>query len=653
MVDALRNTITVIVPIFIFFYLNFPLAAIGVGTGALLICLTDLAGSRSDKLSGALISIPLFFGLAVLTALSLDALWALSVLAFVFTFVLIMFASLSKRMGAIGIMGIGIIAFTIGHRPQQAFEYGFYIAIGGTWYYLVSISQAWLFPYHALQRALAKTSKDTASFIRLRAMGYDQEAPLAGFNIKNINLHLKLTQNHELVRSLLLGDKFNGNFKDNSARQLLSQSILLIDLYEQVSALHHDYLGMRKNLNGLGILDPIRQAILLIADSLEGKACNRDQYQKLILGIESIHIQSEYSKQMVEGIVSNLKKTAALVYALEDKKELDASIQIEHFPSFLTEGKLSYEKMKSQLNYDSQIFRFALRMSALMLILVFSIGFLPGGSYGYWLPITLIVISRPSYGMTLKRNIERVIGTLLGLVLAWALIEINLDQYVLLGICVVAMFIFFGFLLLRYWLSAMGITVAVVLCLSIYHGHAEQILSERLLFTILGCVIGLAATFLFPIRHSLHLKTAVQHAISSNRDYLARMLESSSQLIEIKLARKSSYLALSALNEAISIASREPRWKRRNLEAIRQLELLCFQMNALTAAIPPPNDQNHTGNPKSKASVLTVLDVALQGFSSLHHEQIYKLNPLRRVDGILDLNNVAFQLGEIISFNQK
>ncbi|RZL50682.1 MAG: hypothetical protein EOP00_03240 [Pedobacter sp.] len=652
LVDALRNTITVIVPITLFFFLGFPSAALGIGTGSLLICLTDLPGSRSEKMIGALISIPTFFLVATLTALSVQHLIILPVMVFVLSFVLILFASLGQRMGVIGTMGLGIVAFTIGHHPIDPFEYGLYIGAGSLWYFLVSLSQAWIFPYHSLKRALAKTRKDTAALMRLRAIGYDPDASLSGFNAKNIKLHLKLTNDHELVRRLLLGDRFSTNFQDIQSKLLLKQSILLIDLFEQVSALHFDYQGIRKNLNSSGVLRQIKQAIEITADRLEGSSYNSDQYKKLIFNIESTYIPSPESKKLFNDILANLKKTAALVFSLEDKIDLESNMQPEEFPVFLTEGNFSFTKIRSHFNFRSQLFRFALRMSLLMFIVVVMIGFLPKGSYGYWLPITLIVISRPSYGMTMKRNIERILGTLLGLVLGWCLLELNLSAYIHLGIAVLSIFLFFTFLFLRYWVSAMGITLAVVLCLSLYHGHTEQILSERLLFTILGCFIGLVATFLFPVIHALNLKSAVSDAIITNLNYLTNVTENTANLIEVKLARKMSYLALSALNEAILLASNEPKWKRQNLKALKQIELLCFQLNALIAALP----LGHIVTSESftqiqKSIVIKHLNEVLEILANLHHSQIFEISPLQRLDGPLDLQNVSAKIKTIFAAN--
>jgi uncharacterized membrane protein YccC len=648
LVDALRNTFTVIVPFSLFFWLGIPSAALGMGTGALVICLTDLPGSRSQKGAGALVSIPVFFVIAVLTAFTVAYPFGLALVAMLLSFVLVMFAAAGQRMAAVGTMGLGIMAFTIGHHPKQPLEYGGYIALGGLWYYLVSLSQAWLFPHHTLKRALAKTKKDTASLMRLRASGYDPESSLSGFNGKNIKLHLTLTNDHELVRRLLLGDRFRVGFQDTESKILLKQSILLIDLFEQVSVLHYDYPGIRKSLDGSGVLMEIKTAIESIADYLEGRKEKKGYYENLIASIEYRLLQTGQSNPLLADILANLKHTGSLVFSLDDVTDLDSEMPSHHFGSFLTEGKFSFNKIISQMRYSSPLFRFALRMAILMLVVVGAIGFLPKGSYGYWIPITLIVISRPSFGMTLKRNIERVVGTILGLILGWAVLGLGWSTPLQLLIVVISIFIFYSFLLIRYWVSAMAITLAVVLCLSLYQGDDQQILTERLLFTLLGCVIGLLATFVFPIRHAQHLKSTLEQALLANRNYLAALFEQHSGLVEVKLARKQGYLALSGLNEAISWASKEPKWKRGNLKVLKQLELLCFQLNALIAALPLKDSKAELIQVKAKAA-LKSMDDGMAFLSSVQQEQMLMLKPLAQLDGPLALEHVATKLKTILS----
>jgi uncharacterized membrane protein YccC len=621
--DALRNTLTIIFPFVLFFYLGRPSLAIGIGTGTLLICLTDLPGSKSEKLFGAWSSITIFALIATATAYCLGSQLLPLVIALQ-TFLLIMLSSINQRLAVIGMMGMVVATFTIGLRPISPLEYGLFMAIGGIWYYVVSLIQVWLFPYHALKRALYTTRILTVELMELRAKGYDVQASLSGFNARNIKLHVKLTANHELIRRLLLNSTKASQSDNDQVRKLLHQGLVLIDLYEQVSAVHFDYANLRKRLANSGALKMVSEAILLLSAQAKGCSGERLRVTQLIDNLESLTISSGENNELLKSIIANLKATAVLVYNL-DGRSVNEELKVRQFKHLLSEKEISMKPVWTNMRFDSPIFRFAIRMSALMFVAVFTISSLPEHSYGYWLPLTLIVVCRPSYGLTLKRNIERISGTLLGLSLGWALIGLELSVPLLLLISVVSLFVFFAFFFGRYWVSALGITLAVVLCLSIYHGNAAQILSERLLFTVIGCAIGLAATFLFPIRHEQQINLSLKNVLSTNKSYLESVVGIGTAELEIKLARKQSYLALSALNDALSQGEREPRWNRRDYAGLRQIELLCFQLNALIAGIPSKSFVQ-TNPEESYRTVVDDLDFCLNHVGLDRPITIFKLD---------------------------
>jgi hypothetical protein len=162
----------------------------------------------------------------------------------------------------------------------------------------------------------------------------------------------------------------------------------------------------------------------------------------------------------------------------------------------------------------------------------------------------------------------------------------------------VFLYIFFAFLNSRYWISAMGITAAVVLCLSVYHGNPLDILSSRLLYTLLGCVMGLLATFLFPIWQSGRLKELFFKVLVANREYLYQVSISNNEKDrhQVRLARKRSYQSLSVLSEGMELSASEPKWQRRELLVARQVQLLCFQCNGLIASIGSEGRNNGSIN---------------------------------------------------------
>ena len=70
---------------------------------------------------------------------------------------------------------------------------------------------------------------------------------------------------------------------------------------------------------------------------------------------------------------------------------------------------------------DRSLMRYILRLASLLVPSVLVHTWL-GIPHGYWLGLTLVVVMQPDYGSTRQRAAERVLGTLLGSVLASALL---------------------------------------------------------------------------------------------------------------------------------------------------------------------------------------------------------------------------------------
>ncbi|WP_177217115.1 FUSC family protein [Pedobacter insulae] len=591
--DALRNTMAIIMPLLVFFYLGMPQLAIGIATGTLLIANADLPGNRSDKLQGAWLAILLFPTVAIVTVLCLSQIILLSVWIGLLTFSLMMTSVFGQRIGAIGLLSVILATFTIGLHPASALNYGFYIFLGVIWYHLVSLTQIMLLPYRSLTRALRKCTKQTAALMELRASGYDPTAPLSGFNERNIRLHLKVNASHELIRRLLLSDNLAMREESIKGKKMLAKSMALIDLYEQASAVHHDYPYLRATLAGSNALELIGDSIICLAKQLDkGVTENKELLDDKIAKLVRLSQGSDEKSELIGKLLANLRQTRLLVEKVNGQKHTVGDPSILRFQEFISEEGFNWELLLKELNIDSPIFRFALRLAILLAFSIVILFVFPGDRYGYWLPLTLIVVSRPSYGPTKKRNIERIVGTLIGLVVGWGVLVMTDSNTFQLLFAAAFLYSFFVFFNSRYWLSAMGITAAVVLSLAVYHGHPLNILSDRLLFTLMGCTMGVFATFLFPIWQSGRLKDLFVKVLIANRDYLYQVsiADEENGMHQVRLARKRAYQTLSVLSEAMLLSATEPKWKRVELGAARQIQLLCFQCNGLIAAMSSGKD---------------------------------------------------------------
>lgn len=590
-VDALRNTLSVIIPIIVFYNIGWPTTGIGVGIGALMICMTDLPGNRSNKFRAAWISILVFTIVAMLTAWSTVSPVLMIVVVVLITFLLTMSAVMGQRMAGIGLMGIILATFTIGLKPKDPLLYGNYIFWGGVWYYVISLVQISVFPYRSLRRAIAQAERETAALLRLRSQGYNTNVSLSGFNQHNMHLHLKLANHHELIRQLLLSDRKAIRKLNAKGAIFLERSINLIDLYEQVSAVHYDYPYLRKQFENTGVLPLIQQSIELLATLLV-----KPNHQLSITQFENLHIAliqkvetlEESKRNLLRQILANIDEIYTLIISIHQpsiSNQLDEDT--ERYRDFLTLTPAQTKAVKNHFSLSSPIFRFSLRLSALCLVAMLLITWLTEEHYSYWLLLTMVIVSRPSYGQTMKRNAERVGGTAIGLLIGWSLSQFA-DIPVQLSVSVFGLFGFFAFNRVAYSVSAICITVAVILCLNVYDGNLWKLVSDRAIFTIVGVLLCLVATFVFPIWNAPRLTHLMTEVINANLLYFQSVVRlkphNIDALHQTRLARKLSHQQLSALSEAIQAAQKEPLKRKLNWPLIKRIQLFSYQFNVLTAA---------------------------------------------------------------------
>lgn len=590
--DALRNTLAVVLPMLLFFYLEWPTTGIGIGVGTMIICMTDLPGNRRDKAKTAWVSIFLFTFVAIITAWSTQHTPIMVVLMVVLTFILSMFGVMGNRMFVTGSLAIAVATFTIGLKPQNSLLYGSYIFYGGIWYYAISLLQIHLFPYRSLRRAIMETQRSTATLLYLRATGYNPTISLVGFNDKNIRLHLKLASQHELLRQLLLTDARTMQVKNKKGSILLAKALNLIDLYEQVSAVHYDYPYLRKVLSSTGTLLLIEEAGALLANQLI--ATNSKNFSRSFFAVlNKIQAKTDTStieqQHLLQQIVINLVEIHDLLMAIQDGYILEsAKSDSKRYQEFLTLSPLRSKEIRREFSLKSPVFRFALRLSALSLVALVLITLFAKEHYSYWILLTMIVVSRPSFGLTLKRNGQRLLGTVLGIALGWTIAKFTTVPFQLVASSIF-LFGFFSFNRLRYSISVICITVAVILCLNAYEGELWNLVTDRILFTILGVLMCLAAAFVFPIWNAPKLKDLLINSMNGNRLYLQAVMKlrpnDLDSFHQARLARKFSHQQLATLSEAITGAANEPFRKSLNWSLIKRLQLLNYKSSVLIATL--------------------------------------------------------------------
>jgi len=601
--DALRTTITVVLPIILFFYLGNPEAAKGIGVGALLISLTDLPDNRLNKLKTALSSIIVFFATTLVVSSVLDHVYLTAVVVVIAAFGFSMFAVYGQKLSLIGTMALIVCSFVMGLHPERPLYFSSYMLIGGVWYYIISLIQILIRPYRSLHHAIFECLMSSAMFLNAKAKNYDIDVPLDLQQKEAIKLHIKVNQKHELIRNLLLTDKYAMNPNNPKGQLLLERARLLIDLYEQLNAVHYDYALVRKTLATGPSLKLIAILIGLLAKELEqlGRhvrsakaykgevATNIEYYQKRIMLLQEMEHLNETQRKIVLKVVSNMNDIVRIIEMIRGNErtpekhlqELSGSIS---YPLFVTGDRFS---IREHLTLKSPIFRFSLRLAICFLFGFLLIWQLEPSKYSYWLFLTLVIVARPKFSITWKRNLQRLKGSLGGVVVGLIIIYFVKSPAVLLSFSAIFLLGFYAFNRLNYTISVLFITPAVILTLGSYQGHFDHIVHDRIIFTLLGCVIAIFATYLFPIWDSSQLKEKISKATKGSLHYLQVAIERKENLGENipRMARKNANLSLSALSEAIESASQEPMRKHIDFNGLFGVQSTIYQINAIITSI--------------------------------------------------------------------
>lgn len=192
--------------------------------------------------------------------------------------------------------------------------------------------------------------------------------------------------------------------------------------------------------------------------------------------------------------------------------------------------------------------RLALQTVVCMVVALIAMHLLPLPK-PYWLPLTAFVLVANSFGETVQKSVERILGTAAGLLAGQVIWLVAGDRILLLQAVIVFSVagIFFSrngsYRVLLFWLSLM---IAIVLHIG---GASVQFYAARLIDTVVGVVIVLAVTAVLLPVHTGH---AVRQRISRLLDMVAAQLNQAATALQ----QPGSGVHASSL-EQITAATRE------------------------------------------------------------------------------------------------
>jgi len=158
------------------------------------------------------------------------------------------------------------------------------------------------------------------------------------------------------------------------------------------------------------------------------------------------------------------------------------------------------ERLQEHTKRESQFARHAVRLAVAVGVAT-AIAQGTGWPHEYWIPMTVVWMSRPDKNGTSTRVVERTLGTFLGIGASLFFLDL-----IGTGPIRIALYIFIGtlfslaFINANYPIAVAGITL-IVITLFVFDGEPlSETVPYRILSTLVAAVITIAASFLWPYR---------------------------------------------------------------------------------------------------------------------------------------------------------
>ena len=501
------------------------------------------------------------------------------------SFGLTMLGALGERYGAIASATLILSVYTmIGVDQRGGAVLDFWhepmlLVAGAAWYGLLSVLWQALFSNQPVQQSLARLFRELGFYLKLKSSLFE---PIRQMDVEARRLELA-QQNGRVVAALnsakeIILHRVGNGRPGSKVSRYLKLYFLAQDIHERASSSHYPYNALADAFFHSDVLFRcqrlLRQqgkACRALAESIQMRqpfiydASFAEALSDLDASLEHLRIQSNPAWR---GLLRSLRALAAnlgtLDRLLSDASNPDALADATD-SSLLDRSPRNFKdvwiRLRTQLTPTSLLFRHALRLP-----LALSIGYgmvhLIHPSQGYWIILTTLFVCQPNYGATRRKLGQRILGTAIGLTVAWALFDLFPSPLVQSCFAIAAGVVFFTNRTTRYTQATAAITIMVLFCFN-QVGDGYGLFLPRLFDTLLGSLIaGLTVLLFLPDWQGRRLNKVLANTLTCNSIYLRQIMQQyaagKSDDLAYRLARRNAHNADAALSTTLANMLMEP-----------------------------------------------------------------------------------------------
>jgi uncharacterized membrane protein (TIGR01666 family) len=597
--EGLRITAGILFPSFVMNLFHLLPVGIVMSLGALCVSAADTPGAVKHRFNGMFACNILVTALSVIVSYATGNNLILGLVITISSFFFSMLTVYGNRSSAVGIASLLIMVLSL-QTPLDGMHiwvHAGYILAGGVWYMLYSLALYRLRPYKFIQQVLADYVSDVAAYLKLRGDLYALDPAYDKINIQLLQQQINIEAHQQMLSDLLFNTRTIVKESTHTGRVLVKTYLEVAELYESVMTTYQQYHILHQQFDESHILEEYQQIIYLLAAEMEeisialksgvssSPAAATDRLiQKARQQFEELrqHMMNENNLEnfvSLGRIVKNLEDIGEKINRLHLYTTYEVNLKKGDIESSAYSGWVSADDIRpslffNNLNFKSNVFRHSLRV-ALALLAGFIIAIIFKVDRGYWILLTIVVILKPAYALSKRRNADRLIGTALGIMIGLLIILIIKNDTALLAIMIFFMAGSYMFIRTNYFMTVLLMTPYLLIFFHyLYPGELKELMIERIIDTAIGSLIAFfASLFLIPAWERNSIKSYMLKMLEVNEIYYSSIALHFCSAIsinkeQIKINRREVLVALANLSDAFTRMLSEPRRYRQGVKNV-------------------------------------------------------------------------------------
>ncbi len=533
-----------------------------------------------------------------------------TVLMMLATFVITMIGTLGKRYATLsfGALLVAVyISLTYPLNPSWLLNPSL-ILIGAFLYSLSSLLVFLLFPNRAVQECVGGVFGALAAYLAQKEQFFDPD-DLAEQGAHQLPLAVK---NAQVIRALnecqgVLFYRIRGQRRQQIVR-MMKYYFAAQEIFERVSADYFDYAQFVEKFQHTDLIFRIQRVL-----ELQGLACKKlahclevatpyvydprldSSVKGLVQSLAYYQAQHKIPEKDLAGVRTLVESLQAVDWQLRHmEQQQDHQMDFQAVRSNLNPVQISgfkniWQTLRSHCGLQSPAFRHTVRLSIVVFtscVLVESLQL----HFGYWILMTAILVCQPNYYATKLRLKQRIIGSVLGVLVASLLPYMQPTLPLELGVVVLATCCFFFFRNNNYSYATFFVTVQVLVSFYIMGFDIADAMFTRIADTLVGVSIAfLASSYLWPDWKYWKLHNVTLQCLKADARYLL-MIVTQLQLgkcdpLQYRIARRSAQDTASRLSDIVNAMNSDKKRYEERLPAAFELLKLNYTLLSYISAL--------------------------------------------------------------------